>query len=67
MRQNQSMAKSRQKRKRVAANPVDLDRPHLGSIDRRFRTKAVDLGECALSNVDNVAEVLAIVEFAFPS
>jgi Ribbon-helix-helix protein, copG family len=29
---------------------------------RPFRTKAVDLGECLLGNVDNVAEVLAVAE-----
>jgi predicted transcriptional regulator len=27
-----------------------------------FRTKTVDLGQCLLGNVDNVAEVLAIAE-----
>lgn len=27
-----------------------------------FRTTAVDLGECLLGNVDNVAEVLAVAE-----
>jgi hypothetical protein len=27
-----------------------------------FRTRAVDLGSCRAANVDNVAEVLAIIE-----
>ncbi|MEP6656973.1 MAG: ribbon-helix-helix protein, CopG family [Betaproteobacteria bacterium] len=29
---------------------------------RPFRTDSVDLGRCFLGNVDNVAEVLAVVE-----
>ncbi len=28
----------------------------------RFRTRAVDLGQCLPGNVDNVAEVLAVAE-----
>jgi len=29
---------------------------------RRFRTRAVSLGRCLVGNVDNVAQVLAVVE-----
>lgn len=38
---------------------------HLAAPPKRrkpFRTGAVDLGRCLLSNVDNVAEVLAVAE-----
>jgi hypothetical protein len=29
---------------------------------RRFETKSVDLGECILGNIDDVAEALAVAE-----